>query len=479
LSKLQDNAWGASVSPDQSHIAFRRTSGDEIWLMNAAGEGARRLVAAQPGDLFEEPLAWSPDSKKIAYIRRSGKEGQGAIETHELDTGRTRVVVSASGVRGLSWARDGHIVYGMLEGQAAETSSNLWQIESDGPNGYTRARPRRLTNWAGFLFDHVTISSDGRRIAFTRGRSNSDVMLLTLNNRAPVTPPQRLTVDERIDWPGSWTPDSRAVLFYSDRNGNLDIFRQEPGAKHASSIVTGPEEAIDPRVSPDGRWLLYLAWPRPEGRLRLSGGRLMRVPVSGGPPEEILQVPGHPGQRRVAGDHRSAPAARGHPRFRCPSVQHASCVLSEFLENQVVFTAFDVIRGRQRELLRIDVDPVSSTFWDLSPDGRTIAFGKRDEEHGRIRILSLAGEQLREVVVHGWTHLESVAWAPDQQSLFVTGWGSTAAPLLRVSLDGTAQLIYRGTRYFLENPVPSPDGRYIAFGEVTVDRNAWIVERFR
>jgi len=27
--------------------------------------------------------------------------------------------------------------------------------------------------------------------------------------------------------------------------------------------------------------------------------------------------------------------------------------------------------------------------------------------------------------------------------------------------------------------VPSPDGRYLAFGEVTLDSNAWVIENFR
>ena len=168
----------------------------------------------------------------------------------------------------------------------------------------------------------------------------------------------------------------------------------------------------------------------------------------------------------------------GHPRFRCPSVPQAPCVLSELVQRQVVFTAFDPVEGRKGELARIEIDPSICTFWDLSPDGRWIAFGKREEASGRIRLLPLAGQAAREISAGGWTELENTAWAPDGKALFVTGRASNGSPLLRVSLDGETQLLYKAG-YYLENPVPSPDGRYLAFGEMTLESNAWVIENFR
>ncbi len=45
--------------------------------------------------------------------------------------------------------------------------------------------------------------------------------------RAGLNAPRRLTVDDRIDWPGGWTRDSKAIFFYSDRLGTLDLFKQD------------------------------------------------------------------------------------------------------------------------------------------------------------------------------------------------------------------------------------------------------------
>jgi Tol biopolymer transport system component len=153
-------------------------------------------------------------------------------------------------------------------------------------------------------------------------------------------------------------------------------------------------------------------------------------------------------------------------------------VVSELVQSQVVFTAFDPVAGRKGELVRIDVDPSAYSFWDLSPDGRWIAFGAREEASDRIRLLPLAGQAPREISAGGWTHLEFAAWAPDGRALYVTGWASIGAPLLRVPLEGEAQLLYKGG-YYVENPVPSPDGRYLAFGELILERNAWVIENLR
>lgn len=427
LRKLEEDAWGAALSQDGSRIAFRRASGTELWLVSAAGGDSRRLATAPPGYSFEEALAWSPDGHRIAYLKRNEPGDYFAVESLDLNTGRSSVVLSDPGLRGFCWARDGRIIFARMEGPPLETSSNLWEIRTDPRTGQARGRPRRLT------------------------------------------------FDERVDWPAGWTRDSQAVLFYSDRSGEVDIFRQGLTAREAQALVSGPEEKRDARESPDGRWILYLAWPKADRQIRAGEGRLKRVPVSGGQPEVVFSVAGYPGTARVPGDRRFTLGAAGHPRFRCPSAGQAPCVLSELVHRQVVFTAFDPVGGRKGELARIDTDPSIYTFWDLSPDGRWIAFGARDEASGRLQLLPLAGQAPREISAGGFTHLEFVAWAPDGKALFATGWASNGAPLLRVSLDGETQLLYKGG-YYVENPVPSPDGRYLAFGEVTLESNAWVIE---
>ncbi|MFN0166436.1 MAG: hypothetical protein ACKV22_08395 [Bryobacteraceae bacterium] len=478
LRKLQDNAGFAVLSADGSRIAFHRSA--EIWVMNAEGGEPRRLLDAPPGYSFSEALAWSPDGSSIAYGKRSQAGDEFAIESYDLNTGRTRVILSDAKIGGFCWVRDGRIIYARLEARPNETSANLWEVRVGPGKARVGAKPRRLSNWGGFLIGSLHISADGRRLSFVRQRFRHEIYVGQLEgNGDRLAALRRLTFDEWINWPTGWTPDSQAVLFYSDRNGDVDIFKQSVAARQALPIVTGQEEKRDARMSPNGRWILYLAWPKEGERIRAGEGRLMRVAAGAGAPETVLRVSGYPGPVRALPDGTSpATSATGHPRFRCPSFPQSPCVLSEQTQNRVVFTAFDPVKGRQGEVATINIEPRIPTFWDLSPDGGWIAFGSREEHSGQIRLVPLAGQKPHTLSVRGWSRLESAAWAADGQALFLTSYSSNGFPLLRVSLNGEVRPLHTG-RYYTENPVPSPDGRYLAFGEITPEGNVWLIEDLR
>jgi len=53
--------------------------------------------------------------------------------------------------------------------------------------------------------------------------------------------------------------------------------------------------------------------------------------------------------------------------------------------------------------------------------------------------------------------------------------------ILYAGLDGHSQVLWkRGSSpgHSLDYPIPSPDGRYLAFTIVTYESNAWLVENF-
>jgi hypothetical protein len=151
------------------------------------------------------------------------------------------------------------------------------------------------------------------------------------------------------------------VLFYSNRNGADGIFKQEIGQDTAEPLVTGPEDAILPRLSADGDWILYLELPKtaigPASPLRL-----MRIPVSGGVPEFVMEI-------------------RNLEDIGCARAPASLCVVSEASqdEKQVTVTAFDPLKGRGRVLRTVEKEPaVSFSDW-VSPDGSTLAISKHRE----------------------------------------------------------------------------------------------------
>src|SRR2546422_6851226 len=114
--------------------------------------------------------------------------------------------------------------------------------------------------------------------------------------------PRRFTLEGRDEIPSSWTPDGQRLFFYSNRNGNWDIFRQGLQERKAQDFILKPGDQTEPRVSPDARWVLY--WDSAEmDQGKTAGMRLVRVPIFRGGPPPLLQT-----------RHRGViPCFRGHP----------------------------------------------------------------------------------------------------------------------------------------------------------------------
>ena len=475
IRKLRDEGYGAVVSPDGTQIAFLAGG---IWLMGVDGEESHELVSSKKGYGLGE-LHWSPEGQWLAYMkshRDYRNYAEVTIESRDLRGGQTTTLLSDPELIDFCWAPDGRIIYSRLE-SPNEISSNLWEVRIDPQTGRASGEPRRLTSWAGFSLRNLQMTVDGKRLGFARKHDESDVYVVELEGNGIASQTlRRLTLDDRMDWPGGWTRNSGAVLFFSDRNGNFNIFKQDIRGGPAEEIAGGAEEKRSPPLSPDGSWILYLSWPKMPGGGFPSMGRLMRVPVSGGPPQLVLETKGYPGSARAPRE-RWVPSARGYPDFRCPVLPATSCILAEATLEQIVFSAFDALQGDKSEVTRLEVD-AGDTFWDLSPDGSRIAFGKFDPHHGNIRILPLRGGTARQISVQGWSHLNSVGWSADGKSLFVTKWGSRAGSLIRVDLNGVPQS-QPLELFLIERPVASPNGRHLAFAKLTpLECNAWMIEHF-
>jgi Tol biopolymer transport system component len=133
------------------------------------------------------------------------------------------------------------------------------------------------------------------------------------------------------------------------------------------------------------------------------------------------------------------------------------------------------MKGRGRELAELETDATADYRWDLSPDGARLAILKHRE--GRIQILSLNEQPLREITVKGWNRLTSVNWAADGKGLYVSSLDEKGSLLLSVDLKGNARVLWQtggGGTYGL----PSPDGRHLAMLSWTNNTNMWMMENF-
>ena len=459
--RLRENASEASASPDGSHIAFTSGNSQEIWLMGANGEEPQRIVAGAEGDSFQGPL-WFADGQRVAYARGHSVAGELAItvESHGVKTGQATTVFADPRFTSGCLLPDGRMIYSVSEPPPKQNDANLWEIKIDARTGQAASRPRRITNWAGFTLSGLSVTADGKRLAFLKGTSQADVYVGKLEeNGARLKMPRRLTLDDRNDFPTAWTPDSQAVLFFSDRNGKWDIFKQALDKRTAEAIVEGPQNYVLPRVSANGDWILYHASLKSELFSWSEPANLMQVPSSGGPPQLVRYEP-------------------SLYDIRCARLPARLCVLSEREPRQQVFYSFDLVQGKGRELTRIDINPaVSGYHWDVSPDGSRIAVTMGSERESRVRILSLRGGA-RDVRVNGWSGIQSLDWSADGKGLYASSQSAQAATLLYIDLEGHTQVLWQPDGIFKTWGIPSPDGRHFAFLEWTSANNVWMIENF-
>ncbi len=239
---------------------------------------------------------------------------------------------------------DGRLICSLGEAAPSyfQRDNNLWEINVDAGNGKPAGKPRRITNWTGFSFAGPNATADGKRLVFSRVSAQTDVYVgdLEAGGMRLKTPPRRLTLDERNDGPTAWTPDSKAVLFYSDRSGKYDIYKQALDQDSAEPFMATPQVINVVRLSPDGEWIVYDSPAKPEDLRTSAPWQLRRVPVSGGPSQLVLTAHG----------------VTGH---RCARAPATLCLVGEQTEDQkqLVFTAFDPVKGRGREVTRIATDP--------------------------------------------------------------------------------------------------------------------------
>jgi Tol biopolymer transport system component/DNA-binding winged helix-turn-helix (wHTH) protein len=471
--KLIDNARFPSFSPDGSEIVFVRgpSTGQEIWVMQADGEKPRPVVTGERS-AFATPV-WSPDGRRIAYVAADYEPAHWGMSTRMeiLDLATLRQESSFSGLSlrpGLAWTPDGELIYSIGEPPPNQNDSNVWAVRLD-RRGHANGPAVRLTATTGEVAA-INASADGKRIAYTKHWLQPDVYVSELNPAGTrLSTPKRLTLDERNDYPFAWTPDSKAVLFSSDRDGPYHIFEQPIDQSVPDLLVGGEEQAMTPRLTADGSAIVYITWPK-LGKTSTDVA-LMRLPLAGGPPQVVLR-------------------RDGIANLQCARPPSNLCLFDVRSNDRMSFFRFDPASGTSQEIpqVKIQDQPSYAYNWSLSPDGRILATAKResgtDGDNGaqngpHITFFAIADGSKRTVDVEGWAGINSIDWAVDGRSLWAAVHSNTGTwALLKIDLEGRATTVLEDTRMTIGWAIPSPDGKHLALWKASGSSNIWMLERF-
>jgi serine/threonine protein kinase len=466
--ELVDDFWGGGVvSPDATYIAYSRVGSNlgarEIWLMGPHGESPHKILTAADQAGFGD-IVWSPAGRRIAYQywRREGDKLDDSVESCDLKGANKTTVVSDDQLAGFDWISPGRFVYSRWVEGASVTTENLWELRVD-EAGAAQDKPRQLTDWSGFWISSLSATHEGKHLAFLRGTSHGSVFVGDLvNNGNRLQNAHRLTMDDYVNMPMDWTPDSRSVIFTSYR-GRRQAYKQALDGSAPQEVASSAGidfDVVRVRLSPDGAWVLIDGLPRnsPPG----TSERFSRVSVNGGAPQPLFEAPPLPDT------------------FFCTNRVANFCAYPTRAPDgrSWVITAFDLDGGKGKELLRISTEPGAEYMWGLSPDGSQVAMIKIDWNTGQIRFIPIGGGQGRTVTVKGYVHLISCHWGPDSRSVFVGASGPAGTAMLRIDLEGNAQPIWQQPTPSDSWGVPSPDGRHLAMYGTSWDSNVWMIDNF-
>src|SRR5664279_217965 len=131
--------------------------------------------------------------------------------------------------------------------------------------------------------------------------------------------------------------------------------------------------------------------------------RLMRFPVSGGSPEQILET-----------------RFPDPTNFECPIRLAGSCVLSRSEQGLTFFYELDPVRGQGKELARINMGPGNVPMWAVSPEGSRLAIVSRVQPPQQVRIVDFRnGTEHHFELPQGW-YIRGLGWAADGNALLAT-----------------------------------------------------------
>jgi Tol biopolymer transport system component len=294
--EIQDPRW----SPDGRGIAFAagdpeaHVAGWHLVLVDVESRKQRVLGAPGPSSPLGG-IAWSGEGKELYFVRSGSVMGdisgsQGSLVRCDVETGREKPLLWAAGLFPLSGnlGVGGHCDVagpGLLLFDSRPQRQHLRELPLAG--GAAADAGRLLTR--GESSDRQpAYSPDGKRVLFSSNRSgNLDLWLLDPGNGAL----RQLTDDAAEDWDPGFTRDGQHIVWSCNRTGHLEIWMANADGSGARQVSRDGVDAENPIVTRDGAWVYYWSanpsklgiWkihPDGTGAAHVIAGRFLQPEIS-------------------------------------------------------------------------------------------------------------------------------------------------------------------------------------------------------
>ncbi len=307
VKRLTDFGFNPSWSPDGKQILFaiegpadpgaRSVTNSQIWSVMVSSGEKRQITKPEVVPDAVQPQ-WSPHGHRIAYWGIQG--GQRDIWTMAADgSGPIPVTQDAALDWSPVWSPDGNYLYFASDRGG---SMNLWRIALEEKSGRLTGSPEPITTPSPYS-GPLSLSRDGRRLAYVQQASFQNLHKIAFDpvagkvvgQPAPVTrgskevsqpdvspggdwlsfrtsgrqedifliktdgtEMRQLTDDVHRDRTPRWSPDGKRIAFYSNRNGNYQVWTINPDGSGLQQLTYHDSGSVlYPVWSPDGFRLAY------------------------------------------------------------------------------------------------------------------------------------------------------------------------------------------------------------------------------
>jgi Tol biopolymer transport system component len=307
-----------TFSPDGKRFAFLRgvPSENEVRLLvaNADGTGERTLVALKYPYSFRllGGPAWSPDGKVIvASVDTDPLPGTKLVAVSVADGSLKTLVQRPDRMGRVAWLGDGSGLLTVVQDPARSFEGQIWYAS------YPGGEMRKLTNdLSNYDQRSLSLTADSSALAAVTIDQQPNLWTVDLAGK---TPPRQLTSGRRVGYSLGLLPDGRileshgpplsilkpdgsdpqpltaggeewvqdpapcggqSIVYQAFRDGADEIWRVDADGSNRKQLTQGRTN-IQPRCSPDGKWLAYASYAT-------GKNQIWKLPLEGGAPTLLV-----------------------------------------------------------------------------------------------------------------------------------------------------------------------------------------------
>ncbi|HEY1526738.1 MAG TPA: S9 family peptidase [Candidatus Angelobacter sp.] len=268
-----------AISPDGKLVAWVENSkgGSSIYISAISGGALRRITA---GGGTESSIAWSPDSKQIAFLSDAADPGQPQLYIANASGGSSRKLTSVKGLPASpGWSPDGRTIAFLFTENAERAAGPL--VAEKAQTGVIKeavteqrlalidvagGKLRQISPPDMYVYEYAW-SPDGKTFVNTAAHGNGDnnwyiAQIYTIpaaggDMKSIYQPP----IDSQIAMP-TWSPDGKSVAFISGIMSDEpavggDIFVVPSTGGEAKNITPGMKASASSLMWPSDGKILF------------------------------------------------------------------------------------------------------------------------------------------------------------------------------------------------------------------------------